>query len=1412
MAWTFDTKRALAYVWENKGDGSLFDEHASYVNYTDKDRSTTGIAFNAGDNMPLVKYVPDLNDVWISLDYYNGGSYRWVQVFLNGNKSIGLKGTDDSTFFNFFGDEYAGVDGINTVLIHIDSLNDYAEIWINGVRGKKVFGTGLNNAPITSVSFSPSGWSSDYARRTINAMSNIIISSERIKTIVKFDTKRTVDSDWKYVWENKGDGSLFDEHTSYVNYTDKDRSITGIAFNAGDNAPLVKYVPNLNNIWISLDYYNGGIYRWVQVFLNGDKSIGLKGTDDNTFFNFFGDEYAGVDGINTVLIHIDSQDDYAEIWINGVAGKRINTTGLNGEPITSVSFSPSGYSSWYAYKTTNAMSNIIISSERIKFANDYNIDTVRRCVVEKNIELDTLRRVAFGTSIGSVEFSAGTSREKINTAEPSVATERAVFTDELEDYRYENAGFIEKTFAKGSTVECDTDKSQTGVAISSTQEITFPIKPSEQVWVRFDVYLADSESWLCIMQTTNHDNNGISLHCGENIDGCWINGIQYDEYNSLSEGFHQCLLHMTRATGEHDNYSWCDTDGQLVLYVDGKEFYNHRGNVNCGQLFDSLYAECEDGALLSNIIISNNELTFDDNTSAWGQWRMPSLTADGTLGTDNFACVYSRKASGWLDHPPKGYQLVTQGRDRSVGMEAGNSFTMYMADDVKVKRFLLDIKRDAKRHQKYLTGQGVPVTGYVEASNDGENFTKIVDWQIDDEIKKVVELPSNLQVYHYYRFYSNDDITIAHMNIDAIVCGGISKRITIDTARMVGRQADVVGDTSRTVIRTQTSSYSTERKHANIVVVEFDTYIGYTQDTSILVTLFGDTSKNIYRSYGGANDAARNIKNVHVVNADTVRNTSGNDMFSCDTSRRSVINARLKVDTCKSVGINTKLQVSTCTMIDGRVRVKFDTSVVMPTNISWAGKDGYANNGARLAKVDINIAENTVSDTIQLEIANCSLYPKDTMKGCLLDYEYNMLVKQTSTNGIMTTVQSMENIKLLTKTVMRYPDFDGSGKATSAGGGSQLVPRLSNRGVGGLDVTFYVDGGTVKKAPTTKATYHFNYLAGLLGLTPVALFDDFVPSNGCAYQMSTVMNLISNFFSWTKEVPWRQVNVFIRGNKIYAIQRGHEPNTVDISQMRHTRPVITRESVSIYKTWTKSPKKNINYTVDVDVDADTSTNGDVLGFSAGNTQCNISYDDNHRPVSMDTTGDDTHESVSYTYIGNQIVEWHTVYDSSENEIDTYCVYTTDIGNNHAMVSRSNGGSTFTTNMIRSMFLRPEVLNISASLENYRISYDCERNDTYGNMLKYESDSEENATPFPVEGDDINKRLFNEVVQYNSSKCKEQVTLDIVTSVRNGEPDYKHVIDFRDTLMLDGKKYYLQSNSVSLSTKEFRQSLSLVRWF
>ena len=361
------------FLYINQGDGALFDYHNSYTQKNDKKYSLTGMAFNAPDHDPVSLNLPNLKEIWVKFDYYSCSKYRWVQVFLNGDKSIGLNGTDNKTFLKFYADEYSGLNlGISTIILHFNSLANYAEIWINGLKKAIVDDALLYGVDITQISFSPSGFGNMYKEYTDNAMSNIVVS----ETQIVLDVNNT------FLYQNLGDGDLFDYHNRYTQKIGKKYGKYGIGINAGDNDALAKNIPNAKELWIKFDYYSGPKYRWVQVFLNDTPAIGLNGTDSEDFFRFYDKNYSGItNGLNTLLMHFNSLENYAEIWINGEFKDKIEDALLNGADITKASFSPSGCKSNYNTYTDNAISNIIISTHRIDLNQNVDVSVKMDCDV-----------------------------------------------------------------------------------------------------------------------------------------------------------------------------------------------------------------------------------------------------------------------------------------------------------------------------------------------------------------------------------------------------------------------------------------------------------------------------------------------------------------------------------------------------------------------------------------------------------------------------------------------------------------------------------------------------------------------------------------------------------------------------------------------------------------------------------------------------------------------------------------------------------------------------------------------------------------------------------------------------------------------------------------------------------------------
>ena len=634
--------------------------------------------------------------------------------------------------------------------------------------------------------------------------------------------------------------------------------------------------------------------------------------------------------------------------------------------------------------------------------------------------------------------------------------------------------------------------------------------------------------------------------------------------------------------------------------------------------------------------------------------------------------------------------------------------------------------------------------------------------------------------------------------------------------------------------------FDLSRNLSNTESVKFDLSRTVTDGQNISAKF--DLSRIVSKSVSESFDLKRIVSssNIHITEPfDLVRNVSRTVSEKFDLSRKISENSEhtvsekydLSRNLCKLVvqSHSTEREVyfnlvqnhSTWRSVNGTVSIRFDTCVNSNNVFNYTGSVLQNPGSMRLASFAIEIAESSVSDKITLGIVNSTLNPLNSVKGKLLDYDYDMLVQSTQQQGILSTVQTMLDWKKVTGMVLRYPDFDGSGKAKSSS--PNQSPRVDFDYIGGELRIWATSAGSIdssKKKPTTKASYHLDYLAKAMGYSSCEkYFDDFTPSNGCANESASYISLISNFFSWTKDIPWHEINVFGRGNTLYAVQRGHEPNTVDITTMRHTVPTVLREAVMIYKAKIKVDDDGAKVNLDVSKEEGISANkydNYRNSYHTGNSSHSVGYDKVGRPIShIIKNADGSTETIEYEYSGDSYVdsvhEIHTRTDKN-GKTEVTEVWHTSIGSGREITdgSGSDGsisGSALTTNRTSDFSSTGDKLIVTASMDGNR-TYIAD--DTYGNYMKWTtSDDGSDSDPFPIVGGGYD--YFDEIKAYNGNKVQEIRTLDIMSPVRNGTPDYKHIIDYRDAIMLDGKKYYLVSNSVNFTTVEFKQSLKIIRW-
>ncbi|MCH3958023.1 MAG: hypothetical protein LKE51_00055 [Selenomonas sp.] len=376
-------------------------------------------------------------------------------------------------------------------------------------------------------------------------------------------------------------------------------------------------------------------------------------------------------------------------------------------------------------------------------------------------------------------------------------------------------------------------------------------------------------------------------------------------------------------------------------------------------------------------------------------------------------------------------------------------------------------------------------------------------------------------------------------------------------------------------------------------------------------------------------------------------------------------------------------------------------------------------------------------------------------------------------------------------------------------------------------------------ASCEKASFYAAQIAAALGLSTQCLFDDFTPSQDYSLSGMTYQDLISSLFGWTSRLPQRQINVFLRGKMLYAVQRGREQSVLDITAWPHTRLTVDRKLVR--SVWDNSTTDTLG---------DKARNNKTLEpkpftgtISAAG--CSMEYQDGLL-VREDKNGDVT----TYAYVDEYLNEKRThnqdgstvltQYEYAKTANDVYLFAererTTESpndGKTHDAYDWMDWDGTGTERITyhspigygwytTSVYVDGEFQGSSLSqgkpggkASTFTID---ESNRSLGS--DYDPDDEDSPeikgnslidTEFPVEGEDFLGEL-TEAINWLNRKRQEEVTLEVVSKVRNGVSEIQHIVDFTERVRLNGQEYFLVANQVELTPRSLRQKLKLVRWY
>lgn len=545
-----------------------------------------------------------------------------------------------------------------------------------------------------------------------------------------------------------------------------------------------------------------------------------------------------------------------------------------------------------------------------------------------------------------------------------------------------------------------------------------------------------------------------------------------------------------------------------------------------------------------------------------------------------------------------------------------------------------------------------------------------------------------------------------------------------------------------------------------------------------------------------AADVRRNVTRSNFFAADVVRNVTRSLELTADVEVLDVIPVEFIADISRAIITNINLySTDTSDYFSGGT----STPIVIPSQDVVPPVDG----DAHLQSIEISIAEQQLTDQVKV----VGITPLDILfpvQGQYLDYVCDMRVEKVQRQGILYTADCCSDIDEILYTQFNYkldsgftyfaPDYDSMtlAKIISDIDDNEPPPNLIRKG---------------------RATAHLQKIANLLGKNCVCQFDDFTSNMNEKQSDVTFGDLISQLFGWTSRLPQRLINCYLRDDTLFAIQRGHESNVIDISHADITLP--TYEWKLIRTLWgsgklgieptTESEHVNNKHMVGgakvFPMPPTTSPDGKTT-YNYHNVSGYGGIDHGYALTSTTTTNDDgSRHEVRYNYGFEQGVYVCTSEESKDYDADGNLVNENKIIHHNLTPSQQfsriedEDGITTASNVGSNL---PGFYNESYWLSlPHEVGYERDINKITGYNPLIDTD-------FPVLDSDIYAALIDAYAWLNR-RTQETVTLSIYNC--------PHLFDFNDRILFDGNEYFLVGNTARTTPRIFNeQTLTLRRWF
>lgn len=720
-----------------------------------------------------------------------------------------------------------------------------------------------------------------------------------------------------------------------------------------------------------------------------------------------------------------------------------------------------------------------------------------------------------------------------------------------------------------------------------------------------------------------------------------------------------------------------------------------------------------------------------------------------------------------------------------------------------------------------------------------------------------------------------DGIRISKKNIAVMCCAGkadneISGDTTFDLKRSIIANNSVAADTKITGILSDDVIADTKVKNIVSCNINVDV-LGETRiHDSVNIDIKRDIAVNNVLTF----DISRNIVNYTAIDiiqyADLVKNTVANDSVKADLSDLIHLNDSIKADVRIvynniSVTLNADLKckietdIGTIFSLKRKIlndvsynssllrRIPFDTSFTgIPAHRPKPG-DPFHVWPAEKPKpgpvsIEINLNEQTLSDSFSLQTTQ-EVDINQMISGRIIDFDYVYQIGDVDWTDLTRTAGGMYDVDEILYRMITY-------KNESAMNIKVCAARTPAGEVGKVIATI----GSTDSAITNwyLLSAHAARIGNALNKRVVFLCDNFKCNSTWTGNGNTYQSIISTLFGWSSSIPHMMINVFMRAkdNTLYVVQRGHELSVVDITDTKHTRPhikkTLERTAWSLGKdnsgggssTQQSGGGGSASAFYDIDGEGGTAEYTEASsGSSSGGGQTLLSHEETEDSVTdyhYDADGhggyqlmskvtrnkkDNSRTETTYHYDminGGWMMTCEKETNYSPEGVEQFTRKTTHIpiGNggvsthvyegtwgNMKLISSSVSEGTGVSNQYRAA---EETYALTKSTGEEKV-WDSGLIDLpvamVGNISNY--DQLIDFSKVPTDDKDVLLK-YTKAVMWLNRKVRETVEMDIY--------EYDHVVDFTERVRFRGNEYYLSSNKISQTTRELKQTVTLVRWY